>query len=357
MSLYKDFQFVEFYIIPTKMCNLRLFILAFFVIRDSIVSGYNYEKTAHLLDPEVKYYESAIYSVDCVIRLCEKYFRSERKVKGSLVIVNIRPQNPSRFQTKILELLNENIRHEYGVMVKDARSPHGNPVHVTEKARNYLMLIHVWTEAAAIVEQWRSLPTWNPSAQTIVLFLDNKAPEDLELHTTEVLSLLFDNFLLNVNVISTIWNTSKVQVQTWYPYEYDNCATQVENFRPVDECEYVITSNGDEENAYEERNETAEAFNLFKKNFYHEIHYHANIGPKIPLDFHQCPLKISAGRWEPFVLFDDDTEMFTSGIEVYMLETIADRLNMELMFSKITQTRANAVYNDSLTLYSDLVMR
>lgn len=63
--------------------------------------------------PEAPY---NISSILCVIKFCEKYFRSEKKVIGSLVIVNI--QNATEYQTELITMLNEHTNYELGLMTK-----------------------------------------------------------------------------------------------------------------------------------------------------------------------------------------------------------------------------------------------
>lgn len=98
-------------------------------------------------------------SIPCIKRFCEHYFRSDHAMKGSLVIMNLTP-TPSIFQSKIIESLNEDVSHEFSVMIKDSRKKHMNASHVSEKAQNYFMFIVSSEDVNSTVHQWRSLPTW-----------------------------------------------------------------------------------------------------------------------------------------------------------------------------------------------------
>lgn len=64
-------------------------------------------------------------SISCIKRLCQHYFRSDHAMKGSLVIMNLTP-SPSVFQSEIIESLNEDLTHEFSVMIKDSRKKHMN---------------------------------------------------------------------------------------------------------------------------------------------------------------------------------------------------------------------------------------
>lgn len=56
--------------------------------------------------------EHNISSILCIIKFCEKYFRSEKAVIGSLVIVNI--QNTTDFHNQLIIMLNENTDYDMG---------------------------------------------------------------------------------------------------------------------------------------------------------------------------------------------------------------------------------------------------
>lgn len=93
-----------------------------------------------------------ISSILCIIKFCEKYFRSEKAVIGSLVIVNV--QNTTDFHSELIIMLNEHANYDIGVMIKDATKPHGNPLHVVDKAKNYFVVFNRTSEVADAINQW-----------------------------------------------------------------------------------------------------------------------------------------------------------------------------------------------------------
>lgn len=93
-----------------------------------------------------------ISSILCIIKFCEKYFRSEKAVIGSLVIVNV--QNTTEFHSELITMLNEHANYEIGVMIKDGTKPHGNPLHVTDKAKNYFVVFDKTSEINDAINQW-----------------------------------------------------------------------------------------------------------------------------------------------------------------------------------------------------------
>lgn len=111
---------------------------------DSNGDGMNY-----LALPEAQH---NISSILCIIKFCEKYFRSEKAVIGSLVIVNV--QNTTEFHSELIIMLNEHANYDLGVMTKDATKPHGNPLHVVDKAKNYFVVFNRTSEVNDAINQW-----------------------------------------------------------------------------------------------------------------------------------------------------------------------------------------------------------
>lgn len=99
--------------------------------------------------PEAKH---NISSILCIIKFCEKYFRSEKAVIGSLVIVNV--QNTTEFHSQLISELNEHANYDLGVMTKDATKPHVPPVHVVDKAKNYFVVFNRTSEVTDAINQW-----------------------------------------------------------------------------------------------------------------------------------------------------------------------------------------------------------
>lgn len=99
--------------------------------------------------PELEHNASSIL---CIIKFCEKLFRSEKAVRGSLVIANV--QNMTSFHSQLIIMLNEKTNYELGVMVKDARRKHGSAVHVTDKAKNYFVIFNETSEVMEAINMW-----------------------------------------------------------------------------------------------------------------------------------------------------------------------------------------------------------
>lgn len=176
------------------------------------------------------------------------------------------------------------------------------------------------------------LPTWNPLAQVVILFINTYDDDILAQMITKVLREFLQRKMLNVNVISYRENTNIVQVHTWYPYEGSNCAKDIFKVHLLEECVYM------DEDRF---NPTFNIKNLLKQ--------------KIPHDLHGCPLRIASSVYEPYVFYDEKNNDFLFGTEVFMIRTICQALNMKPIFMRINGTRANRVISNETGVYSKLL--
>ncbi|XP_055585201.1 uncharacterized protein LOC129738049 [Uranotaenia lowii] len=337
------------------------------------------------IPPEDDTEENLLTIVPCVKRLCEKYFRSERKMKGSLAIINIKPDTSS-FQLNILKSFNHDPRHEMGVMVKDGRKKHFNASHVTEKAKNYLLLVSDSSELDAPIDQLRHLPTWNPLAQVVVLFTSEMTAAVFEVEVRNALQKLFDQAVLSVNVMVQRYNTSVLEVWTWFPYENGGCADSINTIRMIDECEFaeilIETLNGDKEPTFPnfedlfdnetmsgnssiefvidtEEDESTLTDNDAPESVwvFREQHYFTELFPKIPKDYNWCPLKITTAIWEPFVV-GNETHI-EKGLEVLMVDAITKRMQLTPVYLIMDPRKASAkiTADNSTGFYANLIQR
>lgn len=286
----------------------------------------------------------------CVLRLCEKYFKSERALTGSLVIINLVPL-PSVVQARILRSLNEDDSHAIAVMVKDSKKPHRSS-RVQEKAQNYFMLLQHFDDFPATLKQLMTLPTWNPLAQLVVQFT---IPFQNETIKEEWIEKLFNQLLLNdalkVNALYQFTNdTNRIGVMTWFPYHNTSCPTKVENIRKIEECYVKISIN--EKTGMEQKEYKVDSFNQ-------------DLYPIIPKKLHRCPMYVGAVEWEPFVVTsedeygDDGGPIIEKGLEVLMLKTITDGMDLNVSFYPINSERAMRVITDNNKsgLYAKLLQK
>jgi len=246
--------------------------------------------------------------------------------------------------------MNENKNHSLGVMVKDARLPHGNASRVTEKAKNYMMLITDPDEINMTIAQLRNLPTWNPLAQVVILFTERmKTEEEKNDWVEQAFSELLTFGMLNVNVIyQNEGDKYTMLVDSWLPYHGKSCGRKVANMMTIDECTSTYTLTDEATDEWEYIGNITELHDLVEE-------------PKIPEkdDFHGCTLNVTSFNWEPFVLFSPDGKTVESGLEVLMLQTIGHKMRLNMTFNLLpTERRTQLISDDNKTgIYTELLQK
>lgn len=278
--------------------------------------------------------DEASSMLPCVLKLVEQYFISEKAMKGSLAIVGL-TKDPSVLEQAVVKILNEDERHKMGVMVKDATKYHFSPVHVTETASNYLILISNSTELEGTLKLFRRLPTWNSLANIVVFFTTSMNETQLSLETQLVLEQLFHKSAYNAFVISYSPERNSIRSFSYFPYEGDNCATSVKNVHLVDECRTEALDGSLHPNVSS---------------------YHRGLYPKFPRKFHGCRLNVSVFPQAPYAVAESDGSI-EKGLEVMMLIQIAKELNFKLAYRMIDSDIVNSYITTNAThgLYADIL--
>lgn len=249
-------------------------------------------------------------SIPCIQEICNKYFNTGQPIGGSMVLVSLNGDDPI-LQQKLLTILNRENSYAWTVMIKD-QSPEHNYESV-EKAKNYFTIIDKSEDILEIIGKWKTLSTWNPMAQVVILMANAMDLIELESNRRNLIILLLQNHVLNAYIVSLQSNSSRIEVATLFPYDGENCADQVLDISIVDVCEYdpEIDLNVELENIAQ-----WEVFNHYEN--------------KLPNDLHSCPLMVSARMWEPYAFYDSKENDFSAGIDVNIVRTITERLNMFL---------------------------
>lgn len=139
-------------------------------------------------------------------------------------------------------------------------------------------------------------------------------------------------------------NNIYLKVMTWFPYEDDNCATDVRRLVEIDKCEYFD---------YKTKPDDDLANDIRPK-----ILYFANPKQaKVPGTLHNCPLRVSSSDWAPYSYFNHATKTFERGIEVLLVRTIAGVLRMKTEFYLLSETRENRIADQPSEGYEQLVNR
>lgn len=125
-----------------------------------------------------------------------------------------------------------------------------------------------------------------------------------------------------------------------YPYDGASCSNilSYNNLEIIDECE-TLNDTRDGDNKYQLRELIVE------------------LPSRLPDKFHQCPMVVTTPIWEPFVIGTRDA--VSDGIEVLLIKTICEKLDMKAVFRVIDDATAfSFVTEDEETgFYSDLIKR
>ena len=278
--------------------------------------------------------EDDVRIVDCATELSVKYFDILDEQK-SIVVVHDMPYTSNTLQG-ILKSINENQKYKFDITMTKPGHDQYFMVDLVEKDTNYFIIVTHLIEVLPNILHLRSLPSWNNSANVVVLFTE---PFENDFYASifpaGVFRELFEFSILRVFIIFQTFNeTNLLQLMIWYPYEDTNCAQNLLNAKVVDECRYHDLDND------------IEMTSLF------EVH------ERLPNKFHGCALKVTTNVWEPFVIGKPNITI-EKGVEILMLQTIAEKLNLVLEYNVIDQKRAFGVItaDNETGYYADLIRR
>jgi hypothetical protein len=145
-------------------------------------------------------------------------------------------------QQRILQLLNEDEKHQINMIIKDDSPPAdkstGEP-RAREKAKNYLILVTFPTEIVENIKKLQRLETWNHEAKFIVVVTERFADQfEMEVVVSGTFKLFFDYSILNVYVlIQNLDVDNLIQSFIWYPYDGNSCSNilSYSNLEIIDE--------------------------------------------------------------------------------------------------------------------------
>lgn len=348
-------MFLTQFLVRDKWNNFFFWVSSFFFI-ENIASRLESEsavsnKTKSKGIKPIDYDEKSILS-PCLVQFSEKYYRTKRKSRGSLIIVNVVEGVTSTMQKDILRDLNEDKNHTFGIMVKDGKKPHMNAVKfgVTDKAKSYMMLMKNLDDLEHAIEQWRSLPTWNPNAQTVVVALRPMLTlYEKRVIVKKALHMLLEAGIIYANVVYYMEKRDDIlTTETWFPYsgaDGNRCAENIEHkdIVKIDDC--FATKNYDEDGNFLSSSTEYQSYNDEKF-------------PKLPLTFHDCQLNVSTFIWEPFVVANKENKI-ESGLEVTMLDSITKQMKLKINYIILDkELAAKKISNDNQTgIYADLIQK
>lgn len=111
------------------------------------------EKGLNLIYPPTK--EELSYSVPCIAKLCKNYFKSRKKITGSLLVVHI--QNGSEFHDHLLKALMNKTLYTIDMINQYSLCREECYLHFIEKAMNYFIAFSYLNEIHDAVRLWYKL--------------------------------------------------------------------------------------------------------------------------------------------------------------------------------------------------------
>ncbi|KAL7026419.1 hypothetical protein ACKWTF_013905 [Chironomus riparius] len=249
-------------------------------------------------------------------------------------------------QQRILKLLNEDETHQVNMIIKDDSPPPdrtGAEPRAREKAKNYLILVTFPTEIVENIKKLQKHETWNHEAKFIVVVTERFADQfEMEVVVSGTFKLFFDYSILNVFVlIQNLDQDNLIQTFIWYPYDGNSCSNilSYNNLETIDECETFNATDYEEGKNFELRQLIPE------------------LPSRLPHKFHGCPMVITTNIWEPFVY--GSREDVEDGIEIKLIRTISEKLDMKSIFKVIDDAKAFAFIteDEDTGFYADLIRR
>jgi hypothetical protein len=258
----------------------------------------------------------------CMSKLSEKYLEPENPGGNALILIGIL-QHPKYNQRIVLREIFDSRAYSMSIMIKNSNASHVDANVFRGKTTGYMILIDEPQELHNQIKLMKSLPSWNPNAEVVVLLMTHIKEENaLATRLKSVLNITFSYGMLDVNVVYQHPKSDHlVESATWFPYEKSGCAKNISEIRVIDQCEWLPSTE-------------EFAFKTFFPNLY----------PKIPAKFHGCPLKITAVVNEPYVFDANLTKK--NGSEYNLFAEISDQLELTPVFNVQPDTAALRVYTD-----------
>lgn len=268
-------------------------------------------------------------TITCINALCNRYYGNQKSKIGALLQFHL--QNATRFHDRLVASFMH--QQEFAIDLVNQFGCRSECYQMSEKTMNYFVAFKDTSEVVGAIDLWSSLPTFNPMAQIVAVFIGTRSNIRLRLEINYVLRLFYEKNMYNVNVISRKTESRIVQVHTWYPYDSGRCADKLPNAVLVEECDCDTPECSEPQ--FKSINE---------------------LKPKIPRTLHQCELNVAVSIYEPYTFYDWKSKSFTDGSEILMTKMIAKKLDMKLNFIKINGTRDNRYVSNESGLYSLIML-
>ncbi|XP_018570362.1 uncharacterized protein LOC108909997 [Anoplophora glabripennis] len=244
----------------------------------------------------------------CIFQACRRFFHSNfETVTYSLPLIERDFASATVLNELVLPVLESDQR--FALLIKDLKTAQQINHRYIGKSPSYIIQIKKEGELEANIRRLKRFTRWNPHAKFLVV---SSTAFSYPLNVAiGVIKSLWNNNVVNAAVLLVDnENNTNFKVYSWKPYSSHSCGTNFSDVLPVGSCSFGVTDSN--------------------------IDWFRN---KIPKNLHGCPVKVKYMVWLPYVMsvkpiaqvphYDADL-----GIDVNLLNVIANTLNLSLIYQK-----------------------
>lgn len=273
----------------------------------------HFESLFSLIEEYAEVREVHKSQASCTYAIASRYF-----VNGTVIYsVSVDPNITDATSTvdlnkRILEKLHS--RLQWTVSTKYSVTNHSGWIEHLNRATGYILLVNTIDDLLENVLYLKDLPTWNPNAPFIILFVET-ASFVSEL-TSMAMSTLWEYNIINALIlIPSEMNKTIFKIVTWFPYANGSCGDTLSDFSYLDTC-----NNG-------------------------KFHRKINLYPsKVPDNINGCQFQVITVVWPPFIIhpkdfeIDDNTEVpLTNGYEILLMKVLEQRYNCKFIYRSFSE--------------------
>lgn len=243
---------------------------------------------------------------NCIVKIGDRFLD-----KGEVISIHLSSTEASKNSTSatvldrilLFELFQKN---HWSVTISNGSAVWSKDFKRTD---NYIIHIRGIDEVGDTLQALQTTKSWNSHAKFFIISATiYKKPEEV---VTYIMKYLWLAKVVNaIVVLVNPKNTTVQHIYTWYPFANGNCGNYFDKAVLIDKC----------------------AFGRFERN----VDLFAG---KIPSKLNNCTVRVRVVVWPPFIMppsarrGDTDLYEFNSGLEIELMNTIAEKANFEVLYT------------------------
>lgn len=250
-----------------------------------------------------RHHKLRISLTHCVLKVAEEEFQQNDLITISL---SHNKTNAPTATDRIL-LHNLNARVNWTVFIAKSRKNHRISKH-TFKFDDYIIQIKDCNEVMEALSFLKRRLSWNPHGRFLIVTTVVLTEPDF--FVLAIFRTLWKFKVLNaIIMLPQNYNSTELTIFSWFPFDNNKCGNGYNETKIVDYCNNGVFKNRDV---------------LFSD--------------KTPSNLHGCPVKVRAVVWppyviKPYIIQDRNNINFTEGIEIKLMNTIASKANLTVIYS------------------------